>query len=80
MLSQKLQRLRAEEVDIEQQIIEIFMSDALYINHGITSNDLDLAVQNFTLKNDSSISKLLNKTEDLRKNIVNRVNRDIELV
>ena len=56
------------------------MSDALYINHGITSNNLDLAVQNFTLKNDSSISKLLTKTEDLRKNIINRVNRDIELV
>ena len=65
---------------MEQQIVEIFMSDQLYIHHGITTNDLDLAVQYFNLKSDPSISKLVKSTEDMRLSIQKRVNRDIELV
>ena len=56
------------------------MSDQLYIQHGITTNDLDLAVQYFDLKTDNSIKKLVDMTEDMRTSIQKRVNRDIELV
>ena len=70
MLENKLSRLRAEEIldqsKTEQSIIEIFLNDATFINESVTSNDLDMAVKQFDIKDNPKINELIEKNQDFR--------------